>query len=205
MREASVERLCRRLAEMPVAFLRPVEPRKSGMVQVDAIVRDLFLDRATRTPTVQELNTFQPSSYRHAVKRKARQRHLRAVLITSWLLHDEVFGRMPAEKLLGLLKAGVEELSRYVMPRAFVEDADRREELVRTCLKRFKIAPVGESKADAEDRLSTLDSVKRVKLMKLARQREKAREKERRRKELAEIQRKQEEAKRQAARTTFED
>ena len=46
-------------------------------------------------------------------------------------------------------------------PEAFVTDPDRREELARLCLKALGLRPAGETIAQAEDRLATLNSVER--------------------------------------------
>ncbi len=208
MREASVERLCRRLAETPAAFLRPVVAGKKGdMVHVQAVIADFFRVRSTRSPTLSELEVFQRPTDRNKKSKRRKARHLQLSLITSWLLADEVFGRLPDTRLLELFHNGLKDLSGLVMPRAFLEDADRREELVRVCLRKFKIRPKGETRVDADDRLETLDSVRRDRLMRRARAREKEREAEReqRRKEIEAIRKKEEEERRKAARSTFED
>lgn len=208
MREASVERLCRRLAEIPTAFLRPVVASKKGdMVHAEAVIADLFRDRSTRIPTVSELELFQRPTARDKKARRRKVRHLELSLITAWLLADDAFGRLPDTRLMELFQNGVKDLSDLVMPRAFLDDADRREELVRVCLRKFKILPEGETRADAEDRLETLDSIRRDRLVKRAREREKEREeeRERRRRELEAIRKKEEEERRKAARSTFED
>jgi hypothetical protein len=64
-----------------------------------------------------------------------------------------------------------------VAARQFLDDADRREELVRLVLRHLELAPEGEAPADAEDRLSALDSVRRVRLLQEARAAEDARRK----------------------------
>jgi hypothetical protein len=84
-----------------------------------------------------------------------------------------------------------------VAARQFLDDTDRREELVRLVLRHLDLAPEGEAQADAEDRLSSLDSVRRVRLLQEAR----AAEDERRKREAelaAELAKKQ--AEEQAAR-----
>ncbi len=208
MREASVERLCRRLAETPAAFLRPVMAGKKGdVVHVEAVIADLFRARSTRTPAVSELEIFQRPTDRNKKARRRKARHLELALVASWLLADEAFGRLPDTRLLELFRNGLEDLSGLVMPRAFLEDPDRREELVRVCLRKFKILPMGETRADADDRLETLDSIRRDRLMRRAREREQEREaeRERRRQELEAIRKKEEEERRKAARSTFED
>lgn len=190
-----VERLGGRLARVPAAFLAPVDPAKEGAILVHAVVADLCRDRAARPLLTKEIDRFRYT--------KVARRHLSLVAIASWLLHDPVFQGVPAERLLALLLDRLGPLAALVQPRAFVEDAERREELVRICLAAFSIVPAGASAADAEDRLTALDSVRREQLLADARAREGAREQ--RKKELERLRREEEEAKRQAARTTFED
>lgn len=189
---ASVERLTDRLARAPLVF------RDRRAVQLDAVVADLFRDRATRRLTADELARFRAA---------APARHLELVLIASWLLHDDAFAGAPAEALLALLDGRLAALAAVVVPRLFVEDAERREELVRTCLAALAMLPDGEAAAAAEDRLAVLDSVRRKALLQEARTREGLREAERQRRkaELERLRQQEEEERRQAARTTHED
>jgi hypothetical protein len=53
-----------------------------------------------------------------------------------------------------------------------INDPDRREELVRLCLKGLGLIPQGESAAQAADRLTTLDSVERDRVIRETRQAE---------------------------------
>lgn len=197
---ANVERLTNRLANTPLAF----RGRASGpdAVRVDAVVADLFRDRASR-----RLEPEQVARFAAGDRTPARLRHLELVLLATWVLHDEAFADAPADPMLALLEGRLAELAALVMPRLFVEDAERREELVRTCLAALDRVPEGETRAQAEDRLAVLDSVRRKILLREARAREQVREAERqkRRAELERLRAQEEEAARQAARTTHED
>lgn len=191
-----VERLSAHLARAPAAFLAPVDPVREGAVRVDAIVADLFRARADRPLTAEEIARFRYQD-------KAARRHLSLVAVASWLLYDPVFQGVAAAPLYALLAERLPPLAELVQARAFVEDAERREELVRTCLAALGILPAGTSAADAEDRLATLDSVRREALLRDARAREDARAAHK--KELERLRREEEEERRKAARTTFED
>lgn len=194
-----VERLTDRLANTPIPFRgRVVGP---DAVRVDAVVADLFRDRASRPLAAPEVATFVPTAV------TAHQRHLELVLIATWVLHDPVFGGASAESLLALLQTRLAALSTTAVPRLFVEDAERREELVRTCFQELGQIPEGETRAFAEDRLAVLDSVRRKQVLAEARTREETREAERKRRkaELEKLRLQEEEAARQAARTTHED
>ena len=193
---ADVARLTDRLARTPQVF------RDRKAVQLDAVVADLFRDRATRRLGPDELARFHAEG-----ATGARARHLELVLVTSWVLHDEAFAATPAEALLALLDGRLAALAGAVVPRLFVDDGERREELVRTCMAALARIPDGETAAVAEDRLAVLDSVRRRALLRDARERESAREAERqkRKAELERLRLQEEEERRQAARTTHED
>lgn len=66
---------------------------------------------------------------------------------------------------MGFLKAGLDALSKLVDADQLVLDPDRREELIRLCLKMIDVLPEGETKAQAADRLGALDSVERQKVI----------------------------------------
>ncbi|MCX5745779.1 MAG: hypothetical protein NT062_25160 [Proteobacteria bacterium] len=195
---ANVERLTNRLASTPPVF----RGRASGedALRIDAVVADLVRDRGTRPLEPDEVARFILGAATPA-------RHLELVLVASWLLHDEAFAGSPTDALLALLDGRLAELATLVVPRLFVEDAERREELVRTCLAALDRVPEGETPVAAEDRLAVLDSVRRKALLRDARAREDAREVERKKRkaELERLRLEEEEAQRQAARTTHED
>lgn len=193
---ASVERLTDRLAHAPQVF------RDRRAVQLDAVIADLGRERATRPLAPAEVARFRDDG-----ATGARARHLELVLLAAWLLHDPAFAGVATEALVALLDARLAALAGVVVPRLFVEDAERREELVRTCLAALTRLPDGETAAAAEDRLATLDSVRRKALLREAQAREGAREAERQRRkaELERLRQQEEEERRQAARTTHED
>jgi len=192
----NVERLTNRLANTPIVF------RGRDAVRIDAVVADLFRDRATRPLEPDEVARFAAGG-----TVAARLRHLDLVLVASWLLHDPAFAGAPADALRLLLETRIAELASVVMPRMFVEDAERREELVRTCLAALDRLPEGETKAQTEEPPAGPDSVRPKAPPPHARAREDAREAERqkRKAELERLRLQEEEAARQAARTTHED
>jgi len=55
---------------------------------------------------------------------------------------------------------------------SFVRDPDRREELVRLCLRDLGLRPAGETVAQAQDRLATLNTAERQRVLQAARQAE---------------------------------
>jgi hypothetical protein len=89
------------------------------------------------------------------------------VAIVCWLLHDDWFRAHPdrAPQVQKLLDTGLQPLAAIVQPREFITDPDRREELARFCLAQLGLRPKAETEAQAKDRLTALDSVERVRVL----------------------------------------
>ena len=88
------------------------------------------------------------------------------IAIYAWALQFEGFKNTGIEKKMILsLMPKLTKLNRIVKARNFIDDVERREELSRLLIKSFNMLPEGESKAKASDRLTTLDSVERQKMI----------------------------------------
>ena len=166
-----LEALTRRLSECPSDFL--AEPRTAkggGQVEVAAVVFDLLGELGDKILTKKEAEQFILSN----PKSKDERNYLRLVLLASWLLHDIWFRsrRQFAEQTYELLTQGLKEVATLVDALKFISDPDRREELARVCLQGLDLRPAGETIAQAQDRLATLDSVERVRVVKAAREAE---------------------------------
>jgi hypothetical protein len=158
-----LESLTRRLAETPEIFL--AEPRigQKGRAHVAAIVGDLL--RMLEAPVQADALT----AFVGSDPRRDRNR-LGITLLFCWLFSDDWFRRTKIEagNLLELLGNEANELAVQVAARKFVTDPDRREELARVALARLGFRPAGETLAQAQDRLSTLNSAERARVMKAA-------------------------------------
>ncbi|GGS34379.1 MULTISPECIES: hypothetical protein [Actinokineospora] len=86
----------------------------------------------------------------------------RLVLVTCWLAADS--GGSP-ERLHDLLATGLADLAALVPAERFATDPDRREELARVLLRALGVVPLGETAEQAADRLDTVDSVRRHRLL----------------------------------------
>lgn len=192
-----VERLSARLAELPAVFLGPFGAGAGSEQAIEpvAVLSDLFRERASELPPREVIAGLVKA------KGKGAKQRVELALIASWLLHDPSLRGVDAAALLRLYGERLPALAEVALPRVFVEEPERREELVRLCLDVLGLVPEGETRVRAEDRLATLDSVRRHELLRAARERELARRAE----ELARLRAEEEEARRQAARTTFED
>ena len=157
-----MEALTHRLAECPPEFL--LEPRSAGTaadgIDVAAIVADHFRALGSFLPPVRQLGG--PAN------------HLRIVAVATWLLHHEYFLSRPqlAPAMWAMLSRELGDLASVVKADDVVRDPDRREELVRVVLKYLGLRPRGETEQQAADRLNTLDSAERLKVVRQTREAE---------------------------------
>lgn len=156
----SIASLTRRLQDTPGDFLAEPEINGRGMVAVPAVVSDLFV--AYDAPM---LDTTAGATF-HPFDSDVNRNWLRCVLIACWLLHDPWFvAARPVDGAWALLSSGLGELSLALAAPLLVSDDDRREELARRCLHALGLVPDGETEAQATDRLTTLDSVERARVL----------------------------------------
>jgi hypothetical protein len=159
-----LETLTRRLAETPEDFL--AEPRigGAGRVHTAAVVGDLLRALGGAAGRDELLR------FGGADARTDRNR-LSITQVLCWLLADEWFvhAAPPAAALLPLLSEQPAELAEQSAAGKFVTDPDRREELARLALARLGYRPAGETQAQAQDRLTTLSSAERARVLRAAR------------------------------------
>jgi hypothetical protein len=152
--------LLHRLADCPPDFLPG-----PGEIDVTALACDHFRALGVAIPSPQERRSLAGLS-------GEAQRLLPIVL---WLLRDDWFIARPqlaAVTWSFLLSDSLSKLAKLVRPDGIINDPDRREELVRLCLKGLGLVPEGESALQAADRLTTLDSVERERVIRQTRQAE---------------------------------
>jgi hypothetical protein len=149
-----LEQLTRRLAECPAEFLAEAAIAGRGTVEVAAVVADLLCDLGG--PRLSEAEPLRASGER-------QRNRLQTILVACWLLADGWFRTPPryANAARAWLAEGLDELARLMAAERLVADANRREELARLCLRALGLRPAGETAAQAEDRLATLNSVER--------------------------------------------
>ena len=163
-----IEALTRRLAECPRDFIEEPVQAGRGKIFVDAVVSDLVMDLGGSPLSRKGAENFQSGD-------KKQRNRLRLVLVAAWLLHDDRFREagVYAKPAYEFLRAGLNELAGVVSADLFVTDPDRREELARLCLEALDLLPGGETKAQAADRLKTLGSIERQKVIEETRAAEK--------------------------------
>jgi len=161
-----VEALTHRLSETPDEFLMP-----PGTINVAAIVCDHMRAIGFAEPSEAELGAFAtPGSGEETVA----YNRLRLIAIATWLLHDPALMARTdlADRVWSFLRTGLDGLATVVKAQTAVSDPDRREELARLLLKHLGLRPKGESEAQAADRLGSLDSVERKRVILATRQAE---------------------------------
>jgi hypothetical protein len=159
-----LETLTRRLAETPEDFLAEPRIANSGRVHVAAVVGDLIRGLGASVD-VAALSAFEGKDA------KQDRNRLSVTLLLCWLLADDWFrqNKLAANALLDLVSQGSAQLSAQVPSRKFVTDPDRREELARFSLARLGFRPGGESVAQAQDRLTSLSSAERARVLQASR------------------------------------
>jgi hypothetical protein len=159
----SLEVLLRRLTETPEDFMAEPKIAAHGEVDVRAVVGDL-LRMCGQVPNPAALAEFVGGDARRDRNRLA------VTLLMCWLLADEWFhsARLAGPALVKLLHEDATEIAALVGAKKFVSDPDRREELARLVLARLGCRPAGESTAHAQDRLTTLSSLERSRVLKVS-------------------------------------
>lgn len=156
----ALEILTRRIAATPPEFLLAPRIGESGEVHVPAIVHDTLRAKGLDVP-LPELGVFAGRDP------KADRARLSAALAICWLLMDDALD-IRAEDLPGvlrLLREDAVDLGAKTGAARILPDADRREELARLTLARLDQRPAGESVAQAQDRLTTLSSAERARVL----------------------------------------
>lgn len=164
-----LETLTRRLAETPSEFLAEPIIGKKGVINVAAVVNDTLVALGRAPLNANTAQAFQSTDV------KQDRNFLQVALIACWLLDDEWFQHHPelSEYAQVFLEDGVRSLSRVTNAQKFVNDPDRREELARVALNALNLRPFGETPAQAQDRLTTLNAAERERVIQAARAAEK--------------------------------
>jgi hypothetical protein len=163
----SLETLTHRITETPEDFLAEPKIGHSGQVPVQAVVSDLLAQLGVGADA-SKLSVFAGNNAKNDRNRLA------VTLLLCWLLADEWFVNFKPDgaRILSLLEETASQLAAQVASKSYLNDADRREELVRTVLARLDCRPAGETAAQAQDRLTSLSSVERERVLKASREAE---------------------------------
>jgi len=166
----SIIYLMHRITEIKNVFLREPETKinpktkikNKGIINTKAVISDLIFNTGGRFITEEEAGNFVLNHSR------VNRNYLGIILIVCYLLNDNWFIKrtLLPEKIISILISNdLKELSRIVSFELFFEDQERREELIRISLKHLNLIPEGETGVKAKDRLNTLDSVERMRII----------------------------------------
>jgi hypothetical protein len=157
-----LELLLRRMAETPQDFLEEPCIGSHGRIHVDAIVHDVLRRYGRRSVAHPEFLSSRVRSERNRFSIAA---------ILGWLLADDWFvaQRLKPSLVLETMSDISQELSGHVASAGCVSDPERREEIVRLVLSRFGFRPAGETAEQAQDRLTTISSSERARVIQAAR------------------------------------
>lgn len=149
----ALELLHHRLVDIPLEFL---EGPDAG-----ALLHDT-LRRLNLPLTGQQLSTWRQQA--------ARENHALLPLFC-WLLAtpELAAGGLPFGKVWYLLTVTSPRLATLTKVKQVLNDTDRREELLRLMLADLDRRPAGETPAQAQDRLSSISSLERARILEAAR------------------------------------
>ncbi len=158
--------LLQRLQNCPGEFLLPPILESSpktykGEIFTNAVVNDLLV---ALEDDPNPLDIEKSIRYKYSEENK---NYLQLVLITSHLLYDGWFqstGKL-GQLVKKLLTEELQALASLVEAKQFVFDSERREELIRFCLKKLNLKPKGESEVHANDRLMSINSIERKRVI----------------------------------------
>lgn len=155
-----LELLVRRLAETPEDFLAEPKIGSAGTIGTAAVAHDLakLLGGSLDRKDLDKIAGMKAPAARVA-------------LLLCWLLGEEWFRQhgLAVNSVLALLTDDSDELAGQTPAPQFVLDPERREEIARLTLSRLGFRPAGETKAQAQDRLTSLSATERARVMKAAR------------------------------------
>lgn len=159
-----LEALTHRLAETPEDFLIDPAKKAGPRARVEAVVGDLIERLGGRVPE-RELMELLGAADPGRANREA------ITLLLCWLLADDwaEAARPTAGDLLELLGATAAELATQAPAQKYLNDADRREELARLALARLGLRPAGETLAQSQDRLTSISSTERARVVRASR------------------------------------
>ncbi|HRX48228.1 MAG TPA: hypothetical protein P5120_11975 [Spirochaetota bacterium] len=171
----SLEAMLDRLAAIPGDFMREPGKKKKGEagLQLTALINDLLLDTGDLPVSAGEIKTLE--------NRNEEREYLRILSILCHLFHDPFFIKNRPDRGLirkFLFSPKLEDLASCAGDaELFITDPDRREELCRLALNAVGLYPAGETEKRGRERLATLDSIERKKILDKTRQaQERARE-----------------------------
>jgi hypothetical protein len=161
-----LEAMTHRLSECPEDFLAICDQANASRFVV-ALMEDFFRRYGHANPIPVGMPFI--DEWMQSDRVANNPRHLGILCLAIWLYYDpwfsgrEEFARPICHVLQG---ESLREFARLVKARSLLGVPDRREELVRICLNGLELRPQAESIPQATDRLMSLSSVERDRILK---------------------------------------
>jgi len=167
----SLHEIMHHVSSIPsVFFISPMDSIYGGSnrmeINIPAIISDLIFDMGGDIPSPQSLSFF----LKHP--KNTNLNFLRITAICCYIFTYDWFilnGISTSKVLLFLRDNKLIDLAEIVDYNEFIQDMERREEIVRFCLDGIDLFPKGENKIIAKDRLTTLDSIERKRIIEKSR------------------------------------
>lgn len=160
-----LDALTHRLANCPEDFVS-ISEDADAVPRVVALVSDFFRRYGDANPHPGDKSLL--ADLKADAKRSSENRLVGILSLVVWIFYDPWFaGREEyAEPMWQFLQSSsLRGMARLLRPRTIVGDPDRREELARECLRGLGLRPQGETIPQATDRLTSLNSVERERIL----------------------------------------
>lgn len=169
--------LLHRMADCPQEFLNiPYIPKANSKeylppensVNTLALLSDLISNLGGSRFTETEITEYRSKS---AIHTQGGENFLKLVQICIYLFSDTRFDGKDGtlSKIKDFLQwettSDLYKLSALVEPEKFITEAERREEIIRLCLSKIDFRPKGESEIQSKDRLNTISSIERARVL----------------------------------------
>ncbi|HOF01471.1 MAG TPA: hypothetical protein PK385_10100 [Spirochaetota bacterium] len=160
-----------RISELPPVFLNIPEVI-DGFTTTSIILSDLLYEIFGKPMERSEINGSFTSI-------KSDLNYLKIIQIICYILNDKWFrdyfksNMNKIDALKHFLFTDLAEYSKINKAERFVYDGEGREELSRLLFKSLTLIPEGETEAEAKDRLASIDSIERKRVIELSKQSQK--------------------------------
>lgn len=162
-----IEVLLRRLREIPQEFLDTPTNGSSEGIHVGALIFDLCRSRGHVIPVknLQSLSAYSDDLQCNCVRLRS---------ITCWVCADESLNDLvePSD-IVHFMKKRIPLLAEEYNAMKYITDSERSEEFTRLLLSDCGLRPSGETKEQAQDRLQSLSSTERKRIIASSREAEK--------------------------------
>lgn len=160
-----------RLSEIPPIFIDKPEII-DGFTTTSIILSDLLYEIEDRP-----LSRIETDKFFNSIKSDIN--HLKIIQIICYILNDNWFrnyfksNKNKINSIKSFLFTDLTEYSKINKAERFVYDGEGREELSRLLFKSLSLIPEGETETEAKDRLVSIDSIERKKVIELSKQSQK--------------------------------